>query len=226
MEETLVPDWIPIFPLENVVLFPKVRVPLHIFEPRYREMTHAALSDHKRIGMVTTLPEHLQGNSDAPPIFKVGCEGLISSHELLPDGRYNIVLMGLSRFNILEEQAPSQERAYRTARIERLDEIPASGALENDEIQLQRGEVLERLTEWVRRTSDSPEQAISEELLQPFDDETFVNMLAQSIDFAAAERQALLECDAISQRMRDLNGLLRFRLSELASHIAGSSPLH
>ena len=226
MDEAAHPDWIPIFPLENVVLFPRVRLPLHIFEPRYRQMTREALAGPGRIGMVTTVPERLQDTAITPSVFNIGCEGIISDKERLPDGRYNIVLLGLYRFRILEEQATNDDRAYRIARIERLNEIPAAGDAEQNEVAQQRGEIIERMAEWLRRTSDSPEESISEELLHPFDDETFVNMLAQSIDFSPAEKQALLECDAVLQRVRELNGLLRFRLSELSSSSAGQPPLH
>jgi Lon protease-like protein len=226
MDEAPDPDWIPIFPLENVVLFPKVRLPLHIFELRYRQMTREALAGDSRIGMVTAVPERVQDTGGTPAVFKIGCEGIISDQERLPDGRYNIVLLGLYRFRILEEQIPNHERAYRVARIERLAEIPASGDAEEDEIAQQRSEIVQRMAEWLRRTNGNPEESISEELLRPFDDETFVNMLAQSIDFAPAEKQALLECDAVLQRIRELKGLLQFRLSELSSRSAGQTPVH
>lgn len=227
MSEAAHPDWIPIFPLENVVLFPKVRVPLHIFEPRYRQMTQDAIEGNERIGMTTAVPETLQDAPKAPEVFNIGCEGIITDKERLPDGRYNIVLLGLYRFRILEEEAANAERPYRLARIERLSETSPSGdGSDAQQIALQRREIVQRMAEWLRRSNDGPVETISEDMLRPFDDETFVNMLAQSIDFAPAEKQALLECDAISQRIRELNGLLRFRLSELSGQTSRQTPLH
>ena len=226
MDREAAPDWIPIFPLENVVLFPKVRVPLHIFEPRYRQMTGEAISGHGRIGMVTTLPEHAGAGGPIPPVFTIGCEGQIGEHERLPDGRYNIVLFGMGRFRILEEKEPDEERAFRIARVERLGEISPASAAEHQEIAVQRGEIIDRLGEWIRRTREEEDPNISEDLLRPFDDETFVNLLSQSVDFDPAEKQALLECDAISQRIAQLNGLLRFRLSEPAQAKTGRPSLH
>ena len=68
-------DEIPIFPLQQVVLFPRVRCPLHIFEPRYRQLTEAALAGDRRIGMVAVRPEHANAMAGDPPVFGVGCEG-------------------------------------------------------------------------------------------------------------------------------------------------------
>ena len=226
MDREAEPDWIPIFPLENVVLFPKVRVPLHIFEPRYRQMTRHALSGSGRIGMVTTLPEQAGGGGQVPRVFSIGCEGQIGEHERQPDGRYNIVLFGMSRFRILEEREPDEERAFRLARIERISEISPVSTAEHQEIAVQRAEIIDRLGQWLRRSREEEDPDVSEDLLRPFDDETFVNLLSQSVDFDPAEKQALLECDAISQRIAQLNGLLRFKLSEPAHAKTGRPSLH
>ena len=73
-----------LFPLSNVVLFPRVKTPLHIFEPRYRQMTEAALDGDRRIGMVVVRPEHVEAIAGDPPLFEVGCEGVISDSKKLP----------------------------------------------------------------------------------------------------------------------------------------------
>ena len=113
---------IPIFPLANVVLFPKLRVPLYIFEPRYRQMTREALDGARRIGMVTVRPDHIEDTAGDPPIFSIGCEGRIVQSELLADGGYNVVLLGARRFEILSEQLPDGDRLYRTAEVALLSE--------------------------------------------------------------------------------------------------------
>jgi Lon protease-like protein len=105
----MLPLSIPIFPLPNVVLFPSVFLPLHIFEPRYREMLSDALRGDRIIGMVL-----LKGGRDdieePPPVYPIGCAGLVSHAETLPDGRSNIILRGLQRFRIVEE---ATDLAYR-----------------------------------------------------------------------------------------------------------------
>src|SRR4051794_26204985 len=115
----MLPAQIPIFPLPSVVLFPGVSLPLHIFEPRYREMiAHALTADHL-IGMVL-LREGWQGDYEGrPPVFAVGCTGVVTHWEMLGDGRYNIILRGIDRFRILDE---NHERSYRRALIEPLPE--------------------------------------------------------------------------------------------------------
>src|SRR5512147_373282 len=111
---------LPLFPLSNVVLFPRVRAPLHIFEPRYRQMTEHALAGERRIGMVVVPPEHLERIAGDPPVYAIGCAGVISASQRLPDGRFHIMLDGTWRFRIQEELPHAPGRLYRLARVERL----------------------------------------------------------------------------------------------------------
>src|ERR671922_1672133 len=106
----MLPDTIPIFPLPNVVLFPNVFLPLHIFEPRYRQMVADALDGDRIIGMVLLRPGWEGNYEGRPPVYPIGCAGLITHAERLPDGRYDIVLQGLEKFRILAED---EGRPYR-----------------------------------------------------------------------------------------------------------------
>src|SRR3954453_23192508 len=100
----------PLFPLPSVVLFPNVCLPLHIFEPRYREMVADALDGDRIIRMVLLRPGW-EGNQPAgPPIYPVGCAGLITHAERTTDGRYNIVLRGMEKFRVTSER---EHRSYR-----------------------------------------------------------------------------------------------------------------
>ncbi len=110
---------IPIFPLPDVVLFPNVFLPLHIFEPRYRAMVAEALEGDRMIGMVLLKPGWEDDYLGAPPVYPVGCNGLITHAERLTDGRYNIILRGLEKFRIVEEEPGA---SYRRARVEVLHE--------------------------------------------------------------------------------------------------------
>ena len=113
------PAVIPIFPLDSPTLFPNGSFPLHIFEPRYRAMIADALKGDRIIGMVMLQPGHEAEYEGRPPIFPVGCAGLITDYQELPDGRYNIVLGGLVKFRVTSED---QSRAYRLAHVTVLPE--------------------------------------------------------------------------------------------------------
>src|SRR4029079_18083853 len=111
----MLPPTIPIFPLPNVVLFPNVFLPLHIFEPRYRQMVDDALKGERIVGMLLLRPGW-EGNSEGrPPVYGVGCAGVITHAERLPDGRFNIVLRGMEKFQIVGEQ---EGQLYRQAHSE------------------------------------------------------------------------------------------------------------
>src|SRR5690349_5431852 len=117
-------DLLPIFPLPNVVLFPSVFLPLHIFEPRYREMVADALAADRLIGMVLLRPGWDRDYEGRPAVFPIGCSGVMTHVERLGDGRYNIVLRGLERFRIAEE---NHDRSYRRALVEPLHERALDG---------------------------------------------------------------------------------------------------
>src|SRR5258706_10929956 len=95
-------DLLPIFPLPNVVLFPNVFLPLHIFEPRYREMVADAVASDRMIGMVLLRPGWDRNYEGRPPIYPIGCSGVMTHVERLGHRRYNIVLRCLARFRLLE----------------------------------------------------------------------------------------------------------------------------
>src|SRR5260370_38632494 len=105
-------EFLPLFPLPNVVLFPNVFLPLHIFEPRYREMVADAVASDRMIGMVLLRPGWDRDYEGTPPVYPLGCSGVITHVEALADGRFNIVLRGLERFRIVEED---RTRGYRRA---------------------------------------------------------------------------------------------------------------
>src|SRR5207253_3632333 len=114
-------DLLPLFPLPNVVLFPNVFLPLHIFEPRYREMVADALEADRMIGMVLLRPGWERDYEGRPAVYAIGCSGVITHVDRMSDGRCNIVLRGLDRFRILDED---HSRSYRRAHVEHLRERP------------------------------------------------------------------------------------------------------
>ena len=129
-------DRLPIFPLPNVVLFPNTDIPLHIFEPRYRQMMDHVIDKHRMFGLALLNPEKsasskldvtLPETPKAPPVYPVAGLALIRSAARLPDGLYNIVVRGIARIDVSNEiLEPDSDRLYRiaSARIRTLDEIP------------------------------------------------------------------------------------------------------
>ena len=109
------PEAIPLFPLPNAVLFPGVPLPLHIFEPRYREMVREVeRSEHKLVGMVLLRGDWRKDYYGRPDVYAVGCAGRLVSVEPLPDGRFNILLQGVREFALLGEGG---DRAYREGEV-------------------------------------------------------------------------------------------------------------
>ena len=111
---------LPLFPLPNVVLFPNVFLPLHIFEPRYRAMVADALAGDRIIGMVLLQPGYEANYEGRPAVFRVGCAGVITHAEPTDNGRFNIVLRGLEKFSINDED---DSQPYRLAHIQSLPEL-------------------------------------------------------------------------------------------------------
>ena len=196
----MLPPVIPVFPLPNVVLFPNVFLPLHIFEPRYRAMVADALAGDRIIGMILLKPGYEADYEGRPPIYAVGCAGVITHAEAQPDGRYNIVLRGLEKYRIVSED---ESKPYRLANIEVLTEMTP----EADKAELRRHrQRLEALL------AAAVERAGSEPRFPPaVPDEDLVNALAQYIELDPLERQALLERDGILARCRGLVELLEMK---------------
>ncbi len=202
------PDLLPLFPLPNVVLFPRVSLPLHVFEPRYRKMVADALASHRTIGMVLLRPGWEHDYEGRPPVFDTGCAGAITRVDALPDGRYDIVLDARGRFRILEEHAGEP---YRLASVATAPE--ALGPPE--EVAAARRAVLAAIA----RAADGPTTLV----VQDLPDEVFVNGLCHALALDPIERQSLLECDSIAERARRLAGILEFRTLEQA-HRPGDGP--
>jgi len=193
-------ELLPLFPLPNVVLFPNVFLPLHIFEPRYRAMTADALASDRLIGMVLLRPGWEQEYEGRPPVYRIGCSGVITHAERLPDGRYHVVLRGLDRFRIVQED---HERAYRRAIVEPEPEPPLVGE-DKRTVHTFRSKLESILAQHVRAADGQIPKAMP--------DEDLVNALAQYLDLEPLEKQALLEEPGIRTRAESLVELLEMKL--------------
>jgi Lon protease-like protein len=189
------PAEIPLFPLPETSLFPGVSRPFLIYEPRYREMIADALKGDKIIGMVRLQPGFEKDYEGRPPVYGVGCAGTIEKYEQLPDGRYVILLRGLTTFRVVSE---NQTRAYRVARIEALTEV----LKDEDRVTLSalRNRIDKSLITILPLGVEPPDPSL--------DDEEFVNIVAQSLGMPEAARQDLLEQRNVVERARALADLL------------------
>ena len=210
----MLPPSLPLFPLPNVVLFPNVFLPLHIFEPRYRAMTADALATDRLIGMVMLRPGWEPHYEEEPPVYPVGCAGFITHADRLPDGRYNIMLRGLDKFRILSER-PAREglQQYRCARVDAIEESPRTRDL--SAMQVARARLERLIAKCLQRSTDDP-------VPKDIPDEDLVHAIAQHLD--PLEKQALLECDGFLARCVALVELLEMRL--IATHPTGKTRMH
>ncbi|MBL4859019.1 LON peptidase substrate-binding domain-containing protein [Qipengyuania huizhouensis] len=183
-----------IFPLPGAILFPALQLPLHIFEPRYRELVGSALAKDRLIGMIQP-----QRNSEGSPLYEIGCVGRIGDVEALEDGRYNIVLEGVSRFKMVRELDVTT--AFRQIEAELIedpkDEVLASVERAGFEFEAKRFAAMQGYSvDW-----DSVER---------LDDETLINGVAQIAPFDSAAKQALIEAKTLSERCELMIQLMQF----------------
>ena len=180
----------PLFPIAGAILFPRAQLPLHIFEPRYREMVRDAVDGDGRIAIVQ--PQLIEVEDDRKqPIYPVGCVGEIVGLEELEDGRFNIVLNGSNRFRIISEV--DLETPYRNADVD-------VGAFDDREPgplgMVERAEVERE----ARRLGDALGLAVDWSAVSRLDDEMLVNAIAQVAPFDVSAKQALLEAETLDAR--------------------------
>jgi hypothetical protein len=195
----VLPPTIPVFPLPNVVLFPNVFLPLHVFEPRYRQMVGDALNGDRIIGIVLLQPGWEADYDGRPAVYAIGCAGVITHADRLADGRFNIVLRGMEKFRITGEE---RDTSYRVARVDAVPEPAAESVRGEMRAERRRLEAL-----LVPRPEGQPDAKIPSSMA----DEDLVNALAQYLEFEPVEKQALLERDGVLLRCRSLIELLEMK---------------
>lgn len=200
-----IPDRIPLFPLPNVVFFPKTYLPLHIFEPRYREMVLDAATSGQCIGMALLKEGWEAQYYQNPPIFATGCVGRMASLQKLPDGRSNILLQGIERYEVREE---FYDKPYREATVALKSRIEDPGDID----PALRAHVLELVQDYTRTSEEAA--ALQVFARQEIGDEVLINSLSGTLDCSPLEKQFLLEADTLYQQARRLCDLIQFKLLE------------
>jgi uncharacterized protein len=197
------PEIIPVFPLPNFVLFPGVQVPLHIFEPRYRQMVADVATSHRIIGMMMLKGEWERDYHAFPDLYEIGCAGRISDLTRLPDGRFNLVLDGLAEFGVVREV---RDRQYRQAEIQWCPAPAEKLALDDAAMTALRDLLITYLGEPAREVWRS---LVEQRGLR---DANLINFICFHLDVTPIEKQTLLE--ARGARTGCLIDVLTFRLEE------------
>jgi len=199
-----IPSRIPVFPLPNVVLFPKTYLPLHIFEPRYRAMVSDAVTSGQCIGMALLKDGWETDYYGHPPVFSMGCVGRLARVQTLADGRYNILLQGLERFALEREW---YDKAYREATIA----VTIRGT-ETSLDPMVRRRLFATLESYLQSRGDVPTW---QELFRgDVSDEIIVNTLSTYLECTPLEKQFLLEADSLHQQARRLSDLIEFMIHD------------
>ena len=200
MNELATVQRISIFPLGGALLFPRMHLPLHIFEPRYRALVSDAMARDRRIGLIQPKVMRELADDEVPPLYDVGCLGKIAHVEAMDDGRYNIVLEGLARFRLRRELEVTTPFRQIEAEIE-------DGDPSDVNLALSRRAALEHES---RKFADAQGYAVDWEAVARLDDEALVNGIAQIAPFDTAAKQALLEAESLADRADLIVQLLQF----------------
>lgn len=198
------PDVIPVFPLPGALLLPRGRLPLNIFEPRYLAMLDDTLkSEHRFIGMV----QPFETGEQPPRLHAIGCAGRVTSLSETEDGRYLIVLSGMSRFRIKEEL--DGFTPYR--RVTPIwDDFHGDLGNSEEVAKFDKTAFLDLLKRYFQVANLSSDW----DAMREAEPEMLVNSLSMMCPFAVEEKQALLEAPQLSDRVETLTALMEFAIAE------------
>ena len=195
---------LPLFPLPNLVFFPRTRLPLHVFEPRYRQMISDAVAADQRFGIVLLRPGWETDYFGAPPIHTLGTVGQIEQAVPLEDGRYNILVRGEIRFRVLGEVS---REPYRTARVV----VQPEHSREVSQSQTQKSRLADLSRQYLHYLPD--QIAVPE--IDTVELEALANALIMSLNIDVQEKQRLLEIDDLIGRADEIGRELQNRIESL-----------
>ena len=198
--QTKLPKKIPVFPLSNFIFFPNTSAPLNIFEPRYIQMINDSMKSHRMIGMVQ--PKKT-GTSKKPDLYKVGCMGKITSFNETNDGRYLIVINGVTRFNILQEL--DNEKLYRTCKVD-IEKFSQDLDTSKEDIKFSD---LELIFKNLKSLFKKQGYIIDWKDLEKQSLDQTINTLSMASPFSLEEKQILLETPNLVNRRVKLEEILK-----------------
>ncbi len=199
---------IPIFPLPTTVFYPGTPLPLHIFEPRYRQMTADALEGERKIGMVLLRPNWEEDYYGKPQVFSVGCVGNIEREIKHPDGKYNFTLAGLRRFRIIDER---EGKPYRQAEIELLEEKNEQNIIEGQSNDC-REELIGKYREFISFIPEGNSQKKELDWNLGTKLSEFVDRFAYLLDLSLEQKQSFLEEQDVLRRADFLHSFLKMKI--------------
>ena len=192
------PSKIPVFPLSNFIIFPETTVPLNIFEPRYLQMIDDAMKGSKMIGIIQPKKQ----NQTIPSLYNIGCAGKITNYNKTDDGRYLIVLSGISRFKIIQEI--NTEKLYRECKVN-FDDFKIDLNEHKEEIKFSDLELIFKKSKslfnkqgYIINWKDLELQSLNQT----------INTISMASPFSLEEKQVLLEALNINDRKKKLEEIL------------------
>ena len=192
------PNKIPVFPLSNFIIFPEMTVPLNIFEPRYLQMINDAMKGSKIIGIIQPKKQ----NQTIPSLYNIGCAGKITNYNETDDGRYLIVLSGISRFKIIQEI--NTEKLYRECKVN-FDDLKIDLNEHKEEIKFSDLELIFKKSKslfnkqgYIINWKDLELQSLNQT----------INTISMASPFSLEEKQVLLEALNINDRKKKLEKIL------------------
>mgnify|MGYP001460309694 FL=1 len=208
-EISKLPSTIPIFPLSNFIIFPNTTVPLNIFEPRYIQMIDDSMKSHRMIGMIQPKKS---GELKRPDLYEVGCIGKITSFNETEDGRYLIIINGVSRFSI--DQEIKTDKLYRSCKVnyqnykEDLDNKIVKFTLKD----------LDKILEDLKSLFEKKGFMVDWSSLKKQDFSETLNTLSMASPFSLEEKQVLLETKDLNTRKLRLEEILKtYTLDEFSN---------
>ena len=205
MKKDDLPKKIAVFPLSNFIVFPKTTVPLNIFEPRYIQMIDDSIKSNRMIGMAQ--PKGIS-NIKKPELFKVGCLGKISSFNETDDGRYVIVLNGVSRFNIVEEI--DRGKLYREFKIN-FQEFENDNTKEELEVNFSDFSLIFKN---LKKLFEKQGYIINWNELEKQSLDQTINTLSMASPFSKEEKQMLLEAKDLKSRKQKFEEIIKLYSSD------------
>ena len=197
------PEQIPVFPLSNFIIFPETTTPLNIFEPRYIQMVDDAMKSHRIIGMIQP-----KKKDKIPSLYDIGCAGKITSFHETEDGRYLVVLVGISRFKIIEEL--NTEKLYRTCKVS-FDEFNNDLNDKKEEIKFSD---LKFIFKDFRFLLNKQGYIVNWKELEKQSLDQTINTLSMLSPFSLEEKQVLLETINLFDRKKKLEEILKTYIND------------
>ena len=211
------PNSIPLFPLNKVLLLPRAKLPLNLFENRYLHMLDYALTNKKIIGMIQPKTKSSkQSDPKSPALYDIGCAGRVTAFSETNDSRYELILKGICRFRIKKEKKISN--GFRSATVDwkefkkDFDSLSLLSPKKRQDFEVLLKIFLEKISinaDW--------------EMIETTNDEDLVNMISMCCPFDVSEKQALLEAKTLDKRLEVLNSLMEMGLNE--NKMVGSGSL-